>query len=141
MATFPHEYVSKSKECIISIDGFDYDVSAWRGSHPGGAELLDQMHGMDATDAFYALHSKEAIAKLQRMAKKPTDMSKAAFKVSPVAKAFREFRKRLEKEGWFERNWMIEAFYSGLVLTFAAIGTLIARSHPVIASLLIGVAI
>jgi hypothetical protein len=53
------------------------------------------MHEMDATDTFYALHSKEAIAKLNKMAKTPTDMSKAKFTVTPKAKAFREFRSKL----------------------------------------------
>ena len=57
MATFPHDYQIKEEKCIISIDGFDYNVSNWRLHHPGGAELLDMFHERDATDAFYALHS------------------------------------------------------------------------------------
>jgi cytochrome b involved in lipid metabolism len=69
MATFPHLYNVKKDSCIISIDGESYDVTAWRASHPGGAESLDNFDNRDATDAFYALHSKEAIAKLKRMAK------------------------------------------------------------------------
>ena len=69
MATFPHDYVSSTQKCVISIDGQSYDVFSWRGTHPGGAELLDLFHNMDATDVFYALHSKEAIAKLLRMGK------------------------------------------------------------------------
>jgi cytochrome b involved in lipid metabolism len=41
MATFPHDYKITSKTCFINIDGFTYDISAWRNTHPGGAELLD----------------------------------------------------------------------------------------------------
>ena len=70
MATFPHNYkVNKEAPCVISVDGESYDVSNWRLSHPGGAESLDNFHDRDATEAFYALHSKEAIAKLKRMGK------------------------------------------------------------------------
>ena len=41
------------------------------------------MNEMDATDTFYALHSKEAVAKLQKMAKTPTDMTKTNWVVTP----------------------------------------------------------
>lgn len=83
MATFPHEYKTKLDKVVISIDGFDYDVTSWRHHHPGGVELMDQMHEMDGTDTFYALHSKEAIAKLAKMAKTPTDMKKSKLVVTP----------------------------------------------------------
>lgn len=141
MATFPHNYVSKSETCVIAIDGFDYDVTHWRESHPGGAELLDQLHEKDATDVFYALHSQEAIAKLARMSKKPTDMKNAKYVVTPAAKAFREFRKKLDNEGYFKRNWLVDIFYMTLCIAFLALGTYWARSHPVIASFLVGVGI
>jgi hypothetical protein len=47
------------------------------------------MHENDATDTFYALHSNEAIAKLQKMPKTPTNMKTAKFVVTDKAKAFR----------------------------------------------------
>jgi fatty acid desaturase len=97
------------------------------------------MNGLDATDTFYALHSKEAIAKLQRMHKTPTDMKNAKFVVTDKAKAFREFRKKLEEQGFFERNWLIEAAQIGAVFAFVILGTVIAKTYPLIASLLIGV--
>jgi cytochrome b involved in lipid metabolism len=139
MATFPHDYKTTMQKVVISIDGFDYDVSSWRHHHPGGVELLDQMHEQDATDTFYALHSKEAIAKLSKMAKTPTDMKKMKWVVTPAAQAFREFRKKLEKEGYFDRNWLIEAIQIAAVIGFVVVGTLIARSWPILASFLIGV--
>lgn len=100
---------------------------------------MDQMHLQDATDTFYALHSKEAIAKLNKMAKTPTDMKKAQFVVTPAAAAFRQFRKKLEAEGYFERNWIIEALQIAAVFFFVVTGTLIASTYPLIASILIGV--
>ena len=141
MATFPHNYVITKETCIISIDGESFDVSSWRNYHPGGAESLDNFHNKDATEAFYALHSKEAIAKLKRMAKKPTDCKALGIKPTDAALQFREFRKKLEREGWFERKWYIDAAYIGAVLIMAALATVLAKSHPVIASILLGLAI
>lgn len=97
------------------------------------------MQGQDATDTFYALHSKEAIAKLNKMAKTPTDMKKANFTVTTQALAYRELRKKLESEGYFERNWLIEVAQISAVFAFIIIGSLIANQWPLIASLLIGI--
>lgn len=74
MATFPHNYKITKESCVISVDGESFDVSGWRNYHPGGAESLDNFHNRDATEAFYALHSKEAVKRLKSMAKKPTNM-------------------------------------------------------------------
>ena len=141
MATFPHNYVITKDSCIISIDGESYDVSSWRNAHPGGAETLDNFHLKDATDSFYALHSKEAIGKLKRLTKKPTDMKVLGIKPTDAALSFREFRKQLEREGWFNRNWVIDAFYMSLVITMAVLATIFAKTYPVISSLLLGLAI
>jgi cytochrome b involved in lipid metabolism len=141
MATFPHKYTITKETCVISIDGESYDVSSWRNYHPGGAESLDNFHNRDATEAFYALHSKEAVARLKKMAKKPTDMTTLIDQPTKAALAFREFRKKLEKEGWFDRVWLVDALYMTAVVVMAVIATLIARSHPIIASFILGLAI
>lgn len=141
MATFPHNYVISKDTCIISIDGESYDVTSWRNAHPGGAETLDNFHLKDATDSFYALHSKEAVQKLKRMSKKTTDMKALGIKQTDAALAFREFRKQLESEGWFNRNWVIDAFYMSLVVIMAVLATIFAKTYPVISSLLLGLAI
>ena len=41
MATFPHNYKSKTETCVTIIDVKSYDVTSWRKYHPGGAETLD----------------------------------------------------------------------------------------------------
>ena len=64
--------------------------------------------------------------------------------ISPPTKAalaFREFRKKLEKEGWMSRNWLIDACYISAVILFCVLGTLLSRSNPVIASFLLGLGI
>lgn len=141
MATFPHLYKVTKENCVISVDGESYDVSTWRNYHPGGAETLDNFDSRDATDAFYALHSKEAIARLKRMAKKPTDMNALVDQPTKAALAFRDFRKKMEAEGWFDRKWHIEALYMSAVVLMSILATMWSRSHPVIASLLLGLAI
>jgi len=70
------------------------------------------------------------------MAKQPTDMK--GITVTEVALAFRVLRKKLEAEGWFERIWLIESLFITAVFGCAIVGTMLAWSHPVIASCLIG---
>ena len=36
--------------------------------HPGGAEIIENYRGRDATDVFMVMHSEEAVAKLKRLA-------------------------------------------------------------------------
>ncbi|OAR03098.1 hypothetical protein LLEC1_03451 [Akanthomyces lecanii] len=51
---------------IIIIDNFVLRVDAWLKYHPGGEISILHMVGRDATDEVKALHSKEAIQKMQR---------------------------------------------------------------------------
>lgn len=113
------------------------NVSAWKKSHPGGAASLERFCNQDATEAFYSLHSKEAVAKLDRMktVAPPTELPE---KPDATTLAFREFRAKLEADGWFERSWGWDLFYVGSILTLCAVGTLLSYSHPFIAILLIG---
>jgi cytochrome b involved in lipid metabolism len=71
---FPHHYKITKEKCVVRIDDKEYDVSAWRKYHPGGAEILDLYHLRDATEAFYAFHSKEAINLLTHTPKNQTDL-------------------------------------------------------------------
>lgn len=133
----PHDYKTTLPKCVVRVDEGWYDCTAWRQSHPGGAELIDKFHQQDATDAFYAIHSKEAVAMLKRMKAKPT--TAADPQREAVSLAFETFRKDLEKKGWFERNWWIDFSYSILpVLILVILGTALSYSYPVVATLLIG---
>jgi fatty acid desaturase len=115
-----------------------YDVTAFRDSHPGGAELLDLYHNADATDVFYAFHSKKAINQVKRMKGRtpgPNDPQRDA-----ISKNFEQLRLNLERNGWMERNWLAEV---GLVMApclgLAALGTWLSYSYPLIAIVCIGV--
>ncbi|XP_037443461.1 cytochrome b5-like [Triticum dicoccoides] len=48
-------------DCWIVVDGKIYDVTAYLDDHPGGADVLLAVTGMDGTDEFEdAGHSKDA---------------------------------------------------------------------------------
>lgn len=125
------------KPVLLQIDDQWYDLTQWQHTHPGGAEIFEKMNHGDVTDAFYALHSKEAIARLQRLPKTvaPAD----APQPDAVTKSFREFRKQLEADGYFDRNVAMEIFYPAAVLALYVVAALIANDHPWIAIFLLGV--
>ncbi|OCH95428.1 acyl-CoA dehydrogenase NM domain-like protein [Obba rivulosa] len=58
---------NKSDDLWIIIDAKVYDVSKFKGLHPGGASvfLVDEIPGQDATEAFYGLHRQEILEKPQ----------------------------------------------------------------------------
>jgi fatty acid desaturase len=132
----PHQYTSTLPKCVIRIGDDSYDLTAWRHKHPGGAQLLDWFHGSDATDAFYALHSKEAIAQLKRMPKKP--VTDADIPRDAVSKDFGAWRDQLERDGFFRRPWLNEMIRY-VIPTFALLigGWLLSASHPVLATFLL----
>ncbi|CAJ1942338.1 unnamed protein product [Cylindrotheca closterium] len=52
--------------CILTIQGNQYNMTAWAKAHPGGSAILQRFHNQDATEAFYATgHSQGAIDMLQ----------------------------------------------------------------------------
>jgi fatty acid desaturase len=132
----PHEYHSPLQRCVIRVGEFWYDCTTWRHSHPGGAEFIDQFNNRDATDAFYALHSKEAVAKLLKMKAKPVSPSDGPR--DQVSLNFEKFRLQLEKDGFFDRSWVKEATIHYLpTFLMLIIGTMISYSYPLLATLLI----
>ena len=133
----PHTYVSQLPKCVIRVDDHSYDLTQWRDKHPGGAQLLDLFHGKDATDAFYALHSGDAIAQLKRMPKKP--VTDAEIPRDAISRDFEEFRRKLIRDGWFDRPWGVE-MVRYIIPTFGLVivGWMLSASHPLLATLMVG---
>lgn len=133
----PHEYHSQLPKCVVRVDEDQYDLTAWRYKHPGGAQLLDLFNGKDATDAFYALHSEDAISQLKRMPKKP--VTDAEITRDKFSRDFEDFRRKLKADGWFDRPWLNEMIRY-VIPTFSLLifGWLLSASHPVIATLMLG---
>ncbi|KAJ3416853.1 hypothetical protein HDV05_008438 [Chytridiales sp. JEL 0842] len=66
LKTYTREEVAKHNKpddlwCII--DGQVYDLTAFADGHPGGAVVLWDVAGKDATEAFYGLHRQEILIK------------------------------------------------------------------------------
>lgn len=101
-------FLNENRLCLLINDDW-YDLTQWKNLHPGGAEILEKMNGKDATDAFYSLHSDEALKRLSKL--KP--FSKNDFLDDPADKSrsFRQFRKSLIGSGYFERSMFWEIFY------------------------------
>jgi fatty acid desaturase/cytochrome b involved in lipid metabolism len=138
----------RKEEVKLKVDGQWYDASGWALAHPGGAGFVRLMHGQDATDVFYALHSygpngsDEAVKRLRALPKcdAPYDSEEAETNRLTIANAeFGELRAQLERDGWFKRNIFSEAFVLAQVLGCYVVGQAIAASHPFFAALSIGI--
>lgn len=124
--------------CIIRINGKWVNVESWKKSHPGGDLSMERFRGKDATDAFASLHSKEAIARLNRMKAVDPPANYIEESERPATLAFRQWRAQLEKDGWFDRAWAWDAFYVLLITSLVVIGSLVSYDYPVLAIVMIG---
>mmetsp|Transcript_46372 Transcript_46372/g.72558 ORF Transcript_46372/g.72558 Transcript_46372/m.72558 type:complete len:453 (-) Transcript_46372:393-1751(-) len=97
---------SEKKRLHVAIGDKWYDLTGWRKAHPGGGHWIDMYHERDATDIMSAFHSDEAMQMFQKF---PTVKDKAPPQPNANTLAFREFRARLVREGWWERNPLKEA--------------------------------
>jgi hypothetical protein len=65
---------------------------------------LQSLHCRDATDVMYAFHSDEAMDMFRRL---PRVKGATALEPSQLTVSFRQLRKRLVDEGWFNREWKV----------------------------------
>merc|ERR550537_814683 len=115
------------------------DLSKWGDSHPGGKVILQQSHGRDVTESVISLHSQEAIARIKRMprVKKGDEPTKCA-EPSKLQLAYRAFQKKLRDEGKYERKFLDESMAVVPPILLLVVGTMLAHTYPILASLLIG---
>jgi fatty acid desaturase len=144
-APAPSKAASSPSSTHILIDDQWYDLTHWKKHHPGGPLIIEQMDGNDATDAFYSLHSAEAIARLKRLPSSKVLPSALAGRApaapTDAAKAFRSFRAQLASEGYFERNTLWELFYGLSAWALAGAGTYACfAGYKVLAIVLLGFA-
>jgi len=125
---------------LIRIGNKWVNLEAWKRVHPGGDKSMERFRDKDATDQFFSLHSKEAIAQFEKMKSVAGPSNPQIENDTPVSKAFGVWRNRLNREGWFDRNWTMDALYIGIIVVLSIVGTYIAVDHPIIASVLIGLA-
>jgi len=99
-------------DCWIIVAGKAYDVTAWLAHHPGGEKIIMGYAGMDATDVYDAFHDieEESHTKM-RQAFCVGDVSD--WKVSAATQEFRELKKKLKEEKYFQTNPL---FYVAIAL-------------------------
>ena len=110
----------------LFINGQWYDLTQWQNVHPGGTEILQNLNGRDATDAFYAIHSDEALKRLSRL--KPCSSIHIESMLPPVQPtkatvSFRKLRENLINDGYFKRSIPWEIFYHLSVYSLCLLGT------------------
>lgn len=125
---------------LIRIGNKWVNLEAWKKVHPGGDKSMERFRDKDATDQFYSLHSKEAIAMLEKMKSVAGPANPQIDSDTQVSKAFGQWRARLIREGWFERSWYMDALFISIIFALSVVGSYIAVDHPIIASVLIGLA-
>lgn len=125
----------------IRIHGEWYDLTKWRKSHPAGEHWIDLYNNRDATEVMDAFHSEKAKMMYQRLQKvdetKAIELEKATPEDTEVTLAFREFRTKLVKDGWFERDLVHEAKLIGINLSLFIGAAVSAHSIPLLSIFLL----
>lgn len=115
----------------VRMDDAWYDLSGWRRAHPAGEHWIDYYDGRDATEVMHGFHSAKGREMMQRMprSKNPKDLEAKCPPVTPLTRSFRKLRKKLEDEGWWQRDlglearqWLIWALVTGLGVACARSG-------------------
>ena len=144
----PTNVKAKGEPVRIKIDDQWYDCAGWAKAHPGGERWIHFFDGRDGTDAFYALHSygpngsskaADRLAKLPKCDPPPPVEDKTPTPEEyAVSMSFREFRYKLEKDGFFERNVFKEVWALTQVVGLYVAGQYFAYSNPWLSTLLLG---
>ena len=108
--------------CRTSLDvrmhGVWYDLSGWRKAHPAGPHWIDWYDGRDATEVMDAFHSARGREMYKRLPRSTTETAAVLdATVAPYSSTelnFRALREQLEKDGWWERDYVHEAKLLGI---------------------------
>mmetsp|Transcript_27070 Transcript_27070/g.38106 ORF Transcript_27070/g.38106 Transcript_27070/m.38106 type:complete len:507 (-) Transcript_27070:406-1926(-) len=126
----------------VRIHGDWYDLSGWRKAHPAGEHWIDWYDGRDATEVMDGFHSEKARNMYQRLPKsKPETAQMLEATAEPDSQTqinFRALREELEKEGWWERDYIHEAKLIGLWASLVVGASVTAESVPPVATILLG---
>lgn len=110
-------------ECIVVIKGVRYDLTKWVPYHPGGDYVLKKYNGLDATDAFFAFHSEEAIQKLSKMSGTP--LTEEETKESVKDNDFEELKALMNKEGLLDPSPLFYTYKTLETLGFMIAGVIL----------------
>lgn len=128
----------------VRIHGTWYDLSGWRKAHPAGDHWIDWYDGRDATEVMDAFHSQKARQMYQRLPKSKPTTAQLLEETTPADTstqlAFRKLQSDLEKEGWWERDYVHEATQFGLWAAFVTVAAATAQSAPIVSMSCLGIA-
>lgn len=100
----------------IIIEDKVYDLSKWKNKHPGGAAILLDFAGTDATDAFQSFHRKDLKNQKAYMDAFQIGYLNKPSEIPPVIKEYRALKADFEKRGLFKANlWWYFAQFVQLV--------------------------
>lgn len=110
----------ESGRSLIAFEDKIYDLSKWKGFHPGGTLAIDHMVGKDATEAIRAFHPSivwTSMIERYRVGNLvlSADEVLANAKFYDLRHGFNELKLRLEKEGLFKPDTF---FYQCLLLRY-----------------------
>jgi len=125
-------------ECRTTLDvrihGEWYDLSGWRKAHPAGAHWIDWYDGRDATEVMDAFHSVKARKMWQKLPKSAPatalQLEKTVVPDSSTQISFRKLQKKLEDEGWWERDLVHEGKLIGIWASLVIGAGLTAHAAP-----------
>lgn len=126
----------------VRIHGEWYDLTGWRKAHPAGEHWIDWYDGRDATEVMDGFHSDKGRQMVKRLPKtKPEKKAVLEATVVPDSGtqiAFRKLRDELEQDGWWKRDPKHEYKLLGMWGSLVAVGAVLANSHPIVSSALLG---
>jgi fatty acid desaturase len=127
----------------VRIDDVWYDLSKWRKSHPAGEHWIDLYKGRDATEVMHAFHSDDARKQFPRIMKSKEsveELNSQAAPVSQLTRNFRDLRNKLEKDGWWKRDYLHEARLLSIWATLFVTGLATAKTMPILATVCLALA-
>lgn len=124
--------LNNSSKVCLAIDGIVYDMTVWVQKHPGGADMIQNVAGTDASDVYHAFHppnlphstSQKILARLPRLA-----ILKES-KKTKLQQDFEELRKDVSDRGMYGPCWVYYArvwSWIAFVLAVAWYSTLTAQ--------------
>jgi len=107
-----------------------YNVAAWVNHHPGGAEIIENYRGRDATDVFMVMHSEEALNKLKRLPVMQSAVAPAITKPEreEPQEDFRKLREDLLAAGKFKASPLWYIYKTGSTVGLGLAGAFLIAS-------------
>jgi len=123
------------KNIHIVIDNKLYDLTHFAKVHPGGKQLLEEFNDTDASEYFYAIHSKDAVKKLNKL--KHTELPEEH---QIPKKPYFDLEAKLIKDGLFTPNYYTEALLTLHTFFVYFLAVYLNQSQPFLSCICLAIA-